>query len=333
MALVQYTQGRIQSAQDQFSGALGDVRADITAESDAELSPLVGIILGAVAATASIAIQAGIKALASLRTAEEVLGHAAITGVAVAGEMSDVSEGEIEAIVGASIDQAKELVKPGVSQATRNTKTNKDNKKSFLDELNNQTVLAFFHLREDPPAYATDAQLLALCEGYHPNFHHRDVYREQLERRLKRFMSTLASQIGRRDAPGDEGFYGMQRETKVAWLKGTSHNKLIYVSQDFNMSQDELTDRASAYTTAPMESYGDVAHDNDAMAMEGGYAVTHQLTPEERVMFLGDVEPDMVEAAIARHKALWLEDPKTYTYAMLMFGGSPKNEVAGKGAR
>jgi hypothetical protein len=314
--LVGYTQGRIQSAQDQFSGAVSDVRSAITAESDAELSPLVSIVLGAIAGTASIAIQGAVKFLASHGHVATALQDAAITGVEAAGDLSDVSEGEIEAIVGASIDQAKDSVKPGVAEATAGVKTEKAEKKSYVDELSDKAVMAFFHLREDPPHYASDAQLLALCQSFRPEYHMRSMYREKLETSIKRYMGSMASKIGRRAAPGDPGYYGTQRETGVAWIKGSTDakDKLVYVAQDFKTTdQDPLFRDATAYTTAPMESLGDVAHDRQG--------AKHQLQPEGRPMYMGDVEPDLVEAAVARHKALWLHDPETYTYDMLLHGG------------
>ena len=320
--LVGYTQGRIQSAQDQFSGAVSDVRSAITAESDAELSPLVGIVLGALAGTASIAIQGAVKFLAGHGHVVTALHDAAITGVEVAaGELSDVSEGEIEAIVGASIDQAKDALKPRVAEGTTGVKTEKDEKKSYVDELSEKAVMAFFHLREDPPHYASDAQLLALCQSFRPEYHMRSLYRGKLDAAIKRYMGSMASKIGRREAPGDPGYYGTQRETGVAWIKGSTDakDKLVYVAQDFKTAdQDPLFGDATAYTTAPMESLGEVAHDR-----QGG---KHQLQPEGRPMYMGDVEPDLVEAAVARHKALWLHDPETYTYDMLLHGGAVSTE-------
>lgn len=324
--LVGYTQGRIQSAQDQFSGAVSDVRSAITAESDAELSPLVGIMLGALAGTASIAIQGAMKFLASHGHVATVLHDASITGVEVAsGELSDVSEGEIEAIVGASIDQVKDSAKPRVAEATAGVKTEKDEKKSYVDELSEKAVMAFFHLREDPPHYASDAQLLALCQSFRPEYHMRTTYRVKLETAIKRYMGSMASKIGRRAAPGDPGYYGTQRETGVAWIKGSTDakDKLVYVAQDFKTAdQDPLFRDATAYTTAPMESLGETAHDRQGSE--------HKLQPEGRPMYMGDVEPDLVEAAVARHKAMWLHDPATYTYDMLLQGGGASAESTAK---
>lgn len=318
-ALVGYYQGRVNAAKDDFTGALSDVWADVTAESDTELNPIVGIVLNILAGSASLALQSAAKLLASSRAAETALSAVNIHGVKVGEEMSDVAEGRLEVIVGSAIDQAKDSAKPAANAATTATADAKSTEKSFLDAVSDQAGDAFQHVREDPPGQVNDAEMLRLFAAWDIKYHRRAEVRERLEKQLRRYMGSQASKLGRKITRIDRGVTTTERELGVAFVKGETTQLLAYVGQDFEVAGSDYA-RAGAYTSAPMLSL-----DDDAHARDGG-AISKPV-PQGRPMFLGWVEEDLRDAAIAKHEAVWQASPKTYTFGMLMYGGGSDVEV------
>lgn len=323
-ALVGYFQGRVLAAKDEFTGALSDIWSDVTAESDTELNPIVGIVLNIVAGTASMAIQSAAKWLASSKAAEAVLHVAHIKGVKIGEEMSDVAESRLEVLVGSAIDQAKDVARPTANAVTTATADAKSTKKSFLDSLDERAGDAFQNVREDPPGQVNDTDLLALFTAWDIKFHRRAEYRERIEKQLKRYMGSKASKLGRKAAMIDRGVTTTERELGVAYVQGTKSNLLAYIAQDFKVAGTDYQ-RASAYTSAPMLSLAD-----DAQANDGRSGDISKPEPVGRPMFMGWVEDDMRETAIAKHEAVWQAEPKTYTFGMLMYGGGPNFEVQEK---
>lgn len=323
-AVLMYRGLRIADAKGEFEGALSDVWADVAAESDTELNPIAGIVLNMIAGSASLALQQAAKAIFRPHAVESLLSDASVKGVQVGEEMSDVAESRLEVMVGSVIDQAKDSAKPGANAVTTATASNKSTKKAFLDAINEQVGDAYAKIRESFPDGMTDTDLMAEFERWSLKYHRREVYRERIEKALARYMNSKASKIGRKDAPTLQtrgGENAVKRELGVAWIKGTGNPVLAYIAQDFNTAGSDFK-RASAYTSAPMLSLDDTAHANDGVPGD----VT-KATPIGRPMFMGWVEDDLKEAALAKHEAVWQAEPKTYTYGMLMFGAAPSLEV------
>jgi hypothetical protein len=322
---------RINDAKTEFEGALGDVWADIAAESDTELNPIAGIVLNMIAGSASLALQAAAKSIMRSHAAEAVLSEAQVRGVQIGEEMSDVAESRLEVMVGSVIDQAKDSAKPGANAVTTATASDKSAKKAFLDALNEQVGDAYAKIREAYPDNLTDTDLLAEFDRWSLKYHRREAYRERIEKALKRYMGSKASKIGRKDAPQIQAHGGgaVKRELGVAWLQGSNTSLMIhtagkvlaYIAQDFNTAGSDYQ-RAGAYGSTPMLSLGEDAHANDGV--DGDIT---KAKPIGRPMFMGWVEDDLREAALAKHEAVWLQEPKTYTYGMLMYGGGPDLEV------
>lgn len=315
---------RIADAKGEFEGALSDVWADVGAESDTELNPVAGIVLNMIAGGSSLALQAALKTIFRHGAAESLLAEASVKGVQIGEAMSDVAESRLEVIVGSVVDQAKDLAKPGANAVTTATASDKSTKKAFLDAINEQVGDTYAKIREGFPDGMTDTDLLADLERWSLKYHRREAYRERIEKALARYMGSKASKIGRKDAPAVQtrgGDHAVKRELGVAWVKGTAKPVLAYIAQDFNTAGSDFK-RASAYTSAPMLSLGDAAHANDGVDGD----VT-KATPIGRPMFMGWVEPDLKEAALAKHEAVWQAEPKTYTFGMLMYGAAPSLEV------
>jgi len=309
------TSGRINRAGTQCAAAVVEVFVDKMMESDSEVPAAAMIVLSVISSNAAIAAQGAIKSLLQHGGPEAALSKVAITGMKVAEtEMSDVSEGEIEAIVGAAVDLAKDKAKPIANHMTTDTGTAKTQATNYLDQIAEKVNAAYQHLAEDPPGYASDAQLLALCESFDHSRHTLAGYREQIEARVRRYMGSHAKDIGRTSPQP-----GISRETRVAWVKHTDGTKqLAYVSQDFG-SGDAMTSRsAGAYWGQHALSLKEPATDTHNRF---GNGQRRQSTPITRVGFLGFVEPDLVEPALEHHEAVWLHEPETYDYSLIVQGG------------
>jgi len=226
-------------------------------------------------------------------------------------------------MIGSVIDQGKDMAKAPVNRITTNTPGEKAEKKEFLTALNRSMLQMFTTFRETLPLHSSNKQLVQLCLAFDPSRWIRDLLHTQITSRLKEFSNSKTAQIGRRNAGAlakDEGLEGSQRETGVAWLKmGEGEEKLIYVIQDFEIEDQDpmvLTD-IPAYTDAPMLSLGDAAHDE--------LGNKHQLKPTGKPSYAGDVEPNLVEIAVDKHKDVWQQDPLTYDVGMILFGAHPSN--------
>lgn len=315
---------RINAVFTEMEGALGDVWADVTAENETELNPIVGIVLNILAGSASIALQQAVKYVMRPKAAEALLREAEVTGVEVGEAMSDVAETRLEVFVGASVDQLKETTKPQANAVTTATADSKTVSKSFLDMLDERAGDAIQAIRENLPDGLTDTDLLAEFERWNIKYHRRAAYREKFERMLARYKGSKASKLGRTNAPEllAHGGSRVKRELGVAWLQGTRRSLLAYIAQDFDVANSDYL-RAGAYNATPMISLADPAHATDGDDKHG----IRGATPIGRPMFMGWVEADMKETALAKHEAVWLQSPKTYTYDMLLFGGGKNFEV------
>jgi hypothetical protein len=288
-------QGRVLAAEDKHTAAITQIRAKLLSLKKEEAGLLFAIVDNVVFGMAGLGIKLAVKSLLAIGATEAALGEARIVGAHIAHEeMSEVTAGELEAMVGGGIDTAKEATKEPLVKATHPDEESPSG--DFLDKLSERTAMWYQGMRENPTAYASDAQLLALFESFSAIHHTIAAYRAQIDQQLARFLGSHASHIGREGAVG-------QRENRVAWLVHGGDRQLVYVSKEFEVgavlaAHGRTGDRDTPERAGPEESFD---------AKIPGH-----------LGFVGFVEPDLVQAALASHEAAWKTPPKSYDWDLIL---------------
>jgi hypothetical protein len=304
-ALVSAYQQRVLSAQNQYQHALADLRVDKLVEKDDDLWWVATFVLDLVGLAAVGALA---KAAALLRGSPENVTSALVdAGVqgAAGVDASMISDKSLESVVRTAITTAKtQVTRPAKAAQNLAHHTERSLAVSYIDVLKNDAAVTYQHLREDPPASASDAELVALFTSFDAeNGHTIGEYKQALTEKLARFQATWIPYVGRKYAghltplhdedrdladatkPRDAGQFirdhgggdsPVMRDLKVAWVrtKSTGQRTLFYIRQDF-------------------------AHEPgwSRRALEQ----PHQLQP---------VEPEFAEVAVRRHIAVWGSDPE-----------------------
>jgi hypothetical protein len=288
-------QGRVLAAEDKHTAAITQIKAKLLALKKEEAGLLFAIVDNVVFGMAGLGIKLAVKSLLAIGATEAALGEARIVGASIAHEeMSEVTSGELEAMVGGGLDSAKEATKAPLTKATHPDEESPAG--DFLDRLSERTAMWYQGMRENPTAYASDAQLLALFESFSAIHHTIAAYRAQIDQQLARFLGSHASHIGR------EGVAG-QRENRVAWLSHGGDRQLIYVSKEFEVG-------------ATIQSRG--RKGDAAEGAEAGPEESLESKISGSLGFVGFVEPDLVQAALAAHEAKWKTPPKSYDWDVIL---------------
>lgn len=300
---------RINAAQASYLSALGDLHVEKFVDKETELPWWLNILLGAAGSLIESGVMGAVKAMKSGGTAA-VLAEAGAHGVdaAHAGPIvSGLTEKEVEWIVKTAVDQGKDKAKsPLGGDANRAAVAERTQALGFIDYLRDGSMVVFQRLREDPPGYATDAQLLALFKAFEGSRHTHTLYREKLEAQVKRYMSSHAHEMGRRT----EGAL-FKLETRVAWLIANGDKRLVYTDRKFSISR--------MFGLTPSKAYeGEHAlslQEDAAWGTPSGEMDAHHEDPvgdENRL--IGFVEPEFVEVALQQQEAIWQAAPETLQY-------------------
>jgi hypothetical protein len=299
-----------------YMNACTQLKVDQLMEKDEEEMPwYLNLLIGAVFGNISAGIMGAVKSLrsvASLKTTLEGIGER-LEDPALRSMVAETNEKELDSIVGTAIELAKEKGKGAIAAAAAGAKESKKGAAiSYISLIENNGRDLFIDLRRKPGAM-NDSDLVVYWESFEGDQHTVDAYKERIERSLSRYMGSQAKNIGRTDANPGAPTHAQEilRETRVAWLKARDGStQLIYVGREFrglstgavnNSGVGALTGSQALSLQDPIDSL-DGAH----------------LDPERRIDgFLGFVEPDMVDVALARHAATWQEEPRTYGYDFL----------------
>jgi hypothetical protein len=282
---------RVDAALTSFVGALSQVYSDNKAElraRAAELGPIAALIVAVAGTGASLAIKAFAPALVVK----------ALMQVGISKHPPEVPEAALELLVGPPVDVAKDAGKSLAAPAVDDRGT------GFLDSLAASASARFQQIRERPLRTATDAELAALVAAYDSSLHTLGRYRELIAQQLERFLASRASQIGR----------DFNVETRVAYVG----DRLAYVEQKFSKVDATLVQHRKPYNDESALSLGDKTTP-DAWDRGISQNVDHA-EPSSRVYFVGFVEPDMREAALAQHEARWQAEPEHYDWSIITGG-------------
>jgi len=302
--LVAAYQQEVIVAQQQYSQALSEIKLERLIKKDEELPMLLGLMLDVLGtqllsgltmafkmlqAGDEKTVVTGIEWLKQLQTTEHQEPR---DKPSIRSFIQGVNETSVGFILKAGIDETKKSVK----------KPSPSNEKaqalSYIDRLQETAVIAWEHQRQDPPGYATDADMIVLYHSFKARMGHSTPrYKAALEEKIQRYLASPVSKIGRAKAykgkdanVTDVGFGGMTtRDTKVVWVvtKGHALPQLYYYKLDASPNQNDHT---MANLDVPMiEGY----------PAEGRFKIN---TP---------VEPEFVDTAISRHQEVWGSAPET----------------------
>ncbi len=314
MLIVQYS-ARVNAALGSFLAALGDLHVETYVKKENELPWYADLLLGAASGLMVSGIMGVVAHLA--RGGSEVveaIAEAGAHGVGAAAAQTSVA-GLNAKSVESLIKKAVDLGKKGAGKAVFGAVDDSGQKAtslSYIDFLRNSAMTSFEHLREDPPATASDIELLALFQSFVGHRHTPSMYYVWLKQQLERYKSSHASEIGRRDGhsaarpmvPG-----GYKLETRVAWLVVGGGKRLIYVDRAFDRGEIE------EHGTKPGLAYGG----EHALSLADDATWTNPATQERRHAdpigkdrMLGFVEDEFVDVAVQQQEQMWLESPETF---------------------
>ena len=299
--LVAAYQQEVLAAQQQYGQALSEIKLERLIKKDEELPMLLGLMLDVLGTQLLSGLTmafkmlqagdektaaAGIEWLKQLQTTEHQEPR---DKPSIRSFIQGVDETSVGFILKAGIDETKKsLKKPSPSNEKAQTL-------NYIERLQETAVIAWEHQRQDPPGYATDADMIVLYHSFKARMGHSTPrYKAALEEKIQRYLASPVSKIGRAKAykgkdtnVTDVGHGGMTtRDTKVVWVvtKGNALPQLYYYKLDASPNQNDHT---MSNLDIPM------------IANEGRFKIN---TP---------VEPEFIDTAISRHQEIWGSAPET----------------------
>lgn len=285
--LVDAYQKRVTAAQLAFGDALGELRIDTILKPDEDAAPLLGMLVDVMASVALGGIGSAIASIKSTPAASTFGLGLDVQEVEDVLSVSNVLDGGKEAInwiVKASVDHGKKALKSTPPSTEKNVTLD------YIQSLQNASAIAWEHQREDPPGYATHADLIVLFHAFSAsNGFTTPMIKQALSSKIQRYLASSTARIGRHQMRTEQDIKiqgNTVRDTKVAWVPDRSGVPVLYyLKQDAKNSQSPHT-----------------LSDHDVPMLE--------LIDRD---FVRDrpVEPEFVEVAISRHKDIWGKDPET----------------------
>lgn len=303
-----------------FIAAVDQLRSDLLREQDDSQLPIIAaIIFDALGAHALAAVTSALQTIrrAELSNLNEIVSSA--TGSAPSKEtavlaydaFSSVSSSSLDKVSKSVVDATKQRAVAMLKQQIAHEKTDQRAAKlDYIKQLTDSTEIAFQALREQPPGYATDAQLLTLWQGFDARLHASSAYYEAIAGKLARYEKSGIQDIGRDDGlraahpenPNLGAKYVVKRDIVVVRVRFKSGypDQLAYARKDwwFNTTNTRPDERAPEKTLPLDETRWKGLLIPDA--------IRWNLAPE----FERFVDPEFEEAALERHVAVWGKQPE-----------------------
>lgn len=306
--LVDAYQKRVTAAQIAFGDALGELRVDALLKPDEDAAPLLGMFIDVMASVALGGISSAISAIKSTPAASTFglgLDLQEVDDVLSVSNVIDGAKDGINWIVKASVEHGKKALKAPARS------TEKDITLGYIQSLQNASAIAWEHQREDPPGYATHADLIVLFHAFSAsNGFTTPLIRQALASKIQRYLASSTARIGRHQMRTEQDMKiqgNTVRDTKVAWIPDRSGvSVLYYLKQDAPNDQGRNADMIELPLIAPLDR--DFVRDRP-------------------------VEPEFIEAAISRHRDIWGKDPETLSPDTGINANDPRTWIPSKGAR
>jgi hypothetical protein len=310
---------RVLAAQIAYTTVLSDMHADNLVKKPEELSIWTALFITVVGKVAEYAIMKALMDLKKVGTAIEKLKDAKVSEVKeseVEGKILGLHEKTVEGLVSIGVDKGKEKGTEKKTEAQNEAGQEEQGAKgSYITYLQDNSMMMFQHLREDRLSGASDAELLTMMVAYEGFRHSHSVYQAKLQAHIDLFMSSHAKDIGHRMEDGlsklkpDETVH-LRKETRVAWvINGRANKQLVYMAKEFVV---DITHKPGPAYDASENALGaeetgtwkDRNIGKNTFWDEKTHA--HEAEPE----FLGPVEEELQQAALAAHEKRWLQAPE-----------------------
>lgn len=294
--LVQGYQARVSAAQLQHSAALTQIRFERMLQKPEDVPILLSFMLDVLATTALGGIMSVVRMIQSgavVQLGRELdhqiqIGDGGASGrPSMAQLVAGIDETSITFVAKAGIDQAKKSILRPVPSA-------QEVALDYMTQLERVAAIAWERQREDPPGYATHADMIVLFHSFKAAMGHTTPdYKAALEAKIDRYLASQAARIGRNQmrTEADIQLQGNTvRDTKVIWVRRKSNPTvptLFYYKRDFANAQSEHT--LENLETTPLEP------------LDAQFVISRP------------VENELVDTAIANHRAAWGTEPETQT--------------------
>lgn len=292
--LVAGYQKRVNAAEARYAVALSQVRFERMLKRPEDMPVLLSLMLDVLAGAALggvMSVLRMVKGGAVVRLDRE-LEREIQTGSgepssrpSMAVMLAGIDEASVGWVAKAGIDQAKKAI------ALPPTTTD-GMALDYMTQLERVSAVAWQHQREDPPGYATHADMIVLFHSFDAaNGHATPDYKAALDAKIDRYVASQAARIGRHQmrTEADIQLQGNTvRDTKVIWVRRKSNPTvpaLYYSKRDFANAQP-------AHTLENLD-------------------VTPLQPIDEKFVLDRPVENELVDTAIHNHRAAWGTEPET----------------------
>lgn len=217
-----------------------------------------------------------------------------------------VKTGVKEAVNGAK----KGLLAARVQQSTDDHNAQKTQNLSYIEQLMDAAGLGFSKLSEQTPAFATDAELVALFHAMAPENHRLGDYKEAIAAKVDRFKKSGVDKIGAHYA--DRAAVSLDgddiHEPKGQSIDVVRHTRLAWREYLSGYPKDLIYEHQDGERTPGVIELGEPG-------MGGGtskFGPRHAITKEAEVG--NSVPHEFHEQALLKHAEVWKSEPRTFVY-------------------
>lgn len=286
---------RTMDAAQNYKDALQDLRVDALLEKEEDLSWIAAMVLDLATGHLSGAIGNALKRYNAGGVAREATNET---------RRLLLSDDALDKLVKGPLGAAKKALE-GKYKATQNQpqRSKKGESLSYIGALVGEADRAFVTFRERAPASADDGELLALIDGMQIELHSKEHYKRALAAKLDRYHKSGVTSIGRKRAQHElEPVHG-SGSVKVPAFRD---QRVVWVTNRFAGSQRRLWfEKQDGHPGNPTYVR---AGDPDWPA-NGRLTFGPRDPMDEGPKLVAPVPEEFVEAALARHEAVWNEPP------------------------
>jgi hypothetical protein len=336
--------GRVLAAQSSYMTELSNMHADNLIQKPEELSIWTALFIAALGKVTEFAVMSALMDLKKVGKAVHALKEAKVMEVKeseVEGKILGLNEKTVEGLVGLGVDKGKEKITEKKTEAQNEAGQEEQTAKgSYIEYLQDNSMMMFQHLREDRLSSASDAELVAAMVTFEGSRWTHTILHARLQAHVDVFMKSHAKDIGHRNEKADadpnldnDHSHAVRKEVRVAWvINGRKERQLVYMGKEFR-SDDERGVGGTGKGAADPENIYEPGNEMDrpgpaytasetalGLEEEGTWhdsrdrheAVTKTShMPKVEPEFLGPVEAELQETALAAHKKRWLQAPET----------------------
>lgn len=355
-------QNRVQTAEQAYRGALGELRVDelfkkLENDQKSNLPWIMSLAFDLIGAQALKALTKALEGLIHMERENLALVYNAATAGGraekIAQKMADslgkITPAQLTKLSKTAADAATKKTKAAVTRAIKDGSVAVQNQidTNYLDYLMDNASSTFQALREGPPGFADDAQLMTLWQGYDGQNHTVSHYKAELTDKLARFHTSGVMDVGR-----EMRVVGYEEETQIEGQ--TTSSIPVDRRPEYEATRDRtvvqlqfLSGRAPQYATAHRDFqvegiavaddprgkpktegvYQQLDADHQGHAHEGTYVTpfrdtqvsqrdpggksAHTVHVQREFHLEKLIEPEFEEIAIERHNVQWRMAPRT----------------------